>query len=153
MDADTSDYGKDSIQQQQQQQQQRTGRNLYGTKTMRSKQTYRCCRPNLRSKHKSELIYMVIRTCSRLRDSPGCATLAPTDVYMLAIPDPAPAWRTPGGVRNRSWSFVRSSSILVRKFCSDPSNVYQFCLSSAIQWAIHSARLTRRVPVLSQKWS
>ena len=52
-----------------------------------------------------------------------------------------------------AWSFVRSSSILVLKFCSDASNVYQFCLSSAIQWAIHSARLTRRVPVLSQKWS
>ena len=72
---------------------------------MRGKQTSRCCRPNLRSKHKSEVIYLLIRTCSRLRDSPGCATLAPTDVYMLAIPNPARAWRTPGGVRSRSWSF------------------------------------------------
>ena len=50
-------------------------------------------------------MYLLIRICSRLRDSPGCATLAPTDVYMLAIPKPARAWRTPGGVRNRSWSF------------------------------------------------
>ena len=72
---------------------------------MRSKQTYCCCRQSLRSKHKSELIYLLIRTCSRLRDSPGCATLAPTDVYMLAIPNPARAWRTPGGVCSRSWSF------------------------------------------------
>ena len=35
---------------------------------------------------------------------------------MLAIPDPAPARRTPGGVRSTSKSFVRSSSILVHKF-------------------------------------
>ena len=56
----------------------------------------------IRTPHRSK------RSAPRAANQTGTGSEATS--AMLAIPDPAPAWRTPGGVRSTSWSFVRSSS-------------------------------------------